>query len=177
MHAVGILQRRGASPAIGLMGRGVAVATEWKPCGAAALYAAYGDQQQRRPFSTDGPFRHIKPKFVERKKHFNEVLILGDRRKLLDTAQDVLNDTGREFPRAFWEILAKRCIQILHLFDALELARPRYLWKHRILSAAAARPAPRCCERGPCRSAIATVASVQAEFAARCPPKAWQTSR
>jgi len=122
MHAVGILQRRGASPAIGLMGRGVAVATEWKPCGAAALYAAYGDQQQRRPFSTDGPFRHIKPKFVERKKHFNEVLILGDRRKLLDTAQDVLNDTGREFPRAFWEILAKRCIQILHLFDALELA-------------------------------------------------------
>eukprot|EP00419_Tripos_fusus_P004365 CAMPEP_0172688144 /NCGR_PEP_ID=MMETSP1074-20121228/22218_1 /TAXON_ID=2916 /ORGANISM="Ceratium fusus, Strain PA161109" /LENGTH=320 /DNA_ID=CAMNT_0013507741 /DNA_START=36 /DNA_END=995 /DNA_ORIENTATION=- len=122
MRVAGVLQRHGASSSGGLLGRGVAAALEWKQCGASELCGACGGQQQRRPFSTDGPFRYIKPKFVERKKHFNEVLIFGDRRKLLDTAQDVLNDRGREFPRAFWEILAKRCIQSLHLFNALELA-------------------------------------------------------
>lgn len=77
----------------------------------------------RRAFgTTDGPFRHIKPKFVERKKHYNELLIMGDRRKLLETAQDVLHEPQKQFPTAFWEVLAKRCIQSIHLFEPLELA-------------------------------------------------------
>lgn len=86
--------------------------------GAAVLPA-----QGRRSFgTTDGPFRYIKPRFVEKKKHWNELLILGDRRKLLETAQDVLNEPNTEFPLPFWEILAKRCIQSMHLFEPLELA-------------------------------------------------------
>lgn len=47
---------------------------------------------------------------------------MGDRRKLLETAQDVLNEPHKDFPKAFWEIFGKRCIQTVHLFDALELA-------------------------------------------------------
>mmetsp|Transcript_16312 Transcript_16312/g.21948 ORF Transcript_16312/g.21948 Transcript_16312/m.21948 type:complete len:286 (+) Transcript_16312:89-946(+) len=76
----------------------------------------------KRAFGTDGPFRHIKPSFVERKKHYNELLIFGDRRKLLETAQDVLSNPYQKLPRPFWEILAKRCIQSAHLLEPLELA-------------------------------------------------------
>ncbi|CAK0885157.1 unnamed protein product [Prorocentrum cordatum] len=72
--------------------------------------------------TTDGPFRHLKPRFTEKKKHFNEVLVLADRVKLLETAQDVLNEPERQFPRPFWEVMAKRCIQSMHLFRPLELA-------------------------------------------------------
>mmetsp|Transcript_28468 Transcript_28468/g.78438 ORF Transcript_28468/g.78438 Transcript_28468/m.78438 type:complete len:306 (+) Transcript_28468:73-990(+) len=77
---------------------------------------------QRRSIGTDGPYRHLKPRFVERKKHFNEVLVTGDRRKLLETAQDVLNDRGLEFYRPFWEVFAKRCIRSMALFTPLEVA-------------------------------------------------------
>eukprot|EP00931_Biecheleriopsis_adriatica_P122483 TRINITY_DN97473_c0_g1_i1.p1 TRINITY_DN97473_c0_g1~~TRINITY_DN97473_c0_g1_i1.p1 ORF type:complete len:314 (+),score=77.46 TRINITY_DN97473_c0_g1_i1:61-942(+) len=78
----------------------------------------------RRCFgSTEGPFLYLKGnKFKDRKKHFNEVLIMADRRKLLETAQDIIDDPHRKFPKAFWEILAKRCIQSMHLLEPLELS-------------------------------------------------------
>lgn len=73
--------------------------------------------------TTDGPFRHMKPNFVERKKHFNEVLVMADRRKLLETAQELLaDDSGKKYPRGFWEVLSKRCIQSMHLFNPMETA-------------------------------------------------------
>lgn len=78
---------------------------------------------QRRDFSkTDGPFRHIRPSFTERKKHYNEVLVMADVRKLLETLQDVLQEPHKTFPVQFWEVLAKRCIQSMHLLKPMELA-------------------------------------------------------
>lgn len=72
--------------------------------------------------STDGPFRALKPNFVDRKKHYNELLIFADRRKVMETAQEVLGAPGKEFPFAFWEVWAKRCNQSVHLLNPLELA-------------------------------------------------------
>lgn len=96
------------------------------PCldraGAQLLARRFGRGGSGGGGTTDGPFRHLKPRFTERKKHFNEVLVLADRVKLLETAQDVLNEPDRQFPRPFWEVMAKRCIQSMHLFQPLELA-------------------------------------------------------
>eukprot|EP00928_Gymnodinium_smaydae_P085972 TRINITY_DN6972_c0_g1_i1.p1 TRINITY_DN6972_c0_g1~~TRINITY_DN6972_c0_g1_i1.p1 ORF type:complete len:354 (+),score=72.18 TRINITY_DN6972_c0_g1_i1:128-1063(+) len=80
--------------------------------------------QQRCFGTTDGPFRHLKPRFTERKKHYNEVLVMADRRKLLETAQDLLAEVPGEVPkpRAFWEVLSKRCVQSMHLLAPLEVA-------------------------------------------------------
>lgn len=64
----------------------------------------------------------MKPKFVDRKKHFNEVLVMGDRRKLLETAQDMISEAGRVFPKPFLEVFSKRCIRSMHLFSACEMA-------------------------------------------------------
>lgn len=82
--------------------------------------------ETKRAFgSTEGPFLGRKPgswDLKEKKKHFNEVLIMADRRKLLETVQDLLDEPGQQRPKAFWEILAKRCQQTLHLLNMLELA-------------------------------------------------------
>lgn len=81
--------------------------------------------QETRAFgTTDGPFRHIAPKgrFVDRKKHYGQVLVMADVRMILETAEDALRQPGKEFPLPFWEVLAKRCIQSMHLFKPLELA-------------------------------------------------------
>eukprot|EP00930_Biecheleria_cincta_P003541 TRINITY_DN104480_c0_g1_i1.p1 TRINITY_DN104480_c0_g1~~TRINITY_DN104480_c0_g1_i1.p1 ORF type:complete len:345 (+),score=101.71 TRINITY_DN104480_c0_g1_i1:52-1086(+) len=82
--------------------------------------------ETKRAFgSTEGPFLGRKPDswdLKDKKKHFNEVLIMADRRKLLETVQDLLDEIGQERPKAFWEILAKRCQQSLHLLNVLELA-------------------------------------------------------
>lgn len=79
--------------------------------------------------TTDGPFRHLRPKFVikAKKKLYADVLVYGDRRKLLDTAQDVLHsenppDVDSVYPLAFWKTFAWRAIQSMHLFSPLELA-------------------------------------------------------
>jgi len=47
---------------------------------------------------------------------------MADIRKLLETAQEVLSQPSREFPKPFWEVLAKRCIQSMHLLKPMELA-------------------------------------------------------
>jgi len=103
----------------------------------AALWMALGQCQRLRPLvssagrlggqcrfgSTEGPWLYRKPKEVfNRKKHFNEVLIMADRRKLLETLQDVLDKPQGNYPKAFWEILAKRCIKSIHLLNPLELS-------------------------------------------------------
>eukprot|EP00927_Polykrikos_kofoidii_P033460 TRINITY_DN2828_c0_g1_i1.p1 TRINITY_DN2828_c0_g1~~TRINITY_DN2828_c0_g1_i1.p1 ORF type:complete len:365 (-),score=72.94 TRINITY_DN2828_c0_g1_i1:38-1132(-) len=81
-----------------------------------------------RSFSTtDGPFKYYKGKTdtfkKNRKKHYNEVLVFADRRKLLEVAQDLLNGALRdEVKPAFWEIYAKRCIKSMHLLTPLEIA-------------------------------------------------------
>lgn len=75
-----------------------------------------------RTITTDSPFKHMRPKVVERKRHYNETLVMGDVRKLIETAQEVLSQQSKTFPRAFWEIFARRCIQSMHLFNPLELA-------------------------------------------------------
>eukprot|EP00933_Yihiella_yeosuensis_P069032 TRINITY_DN7513_c1_g5_i1.p1 TRINITY_DN7513_c1_g5~~TRINITY_DN7513_c1_g5_i1.p1 ORF type:complete len:323 (-),score=59.75 TRINITY_DN7513_c1_g5_i1:363-1331(-) len=77
----------------------------------------------RRNFgSTDGPFLLKKPKFKDKKKHYGEVLVMADRRKLLETIQDVIDSPSTRYPDAFWQILAKRSIQSAHLLRPLELA-------------------------------------------------------
>lgn len=82
--------------------------------------------ETKRAFgSTEGPFLGRKPgswDLKEKKKHFNEVLVMADRRKLLETVQDLLDEPGQTRPKAFWEILAKRCQQTFHLLNMLELA-------------------------------------------------------
>jgi len=82
--------------------------------------------ETKRAFgSTEGPFLGKKPgswDLKDKKKHFNEVLIMADRRKLLETVQELLDEPGPERPKAFWEILARRCQQSLHLLNMLELA-------------------------------------------------------
>lgn len=75
-----------------------------------------------RSITSDGPFRYIKPNFVTRKKHYNEVLVMADRRKLLETAQEVVDVPGTKLSRAFWEVFGKRCVKSMHLFQPLELA-------------------------------------------------------
>lgn len=47
---------------------------------------------------------------------------MADVRKILETLQDVLDEPSKQFPPAFWEVLAKRCIQSIRLFKPLELA-------------------------------------------------------
>lgn len=47
---------------------------------------------------------------------------MADRRKLLETLQDVIDSRRREFPAAFWEILSKRCLKSMHLLEPLELS-------------------------------------------------------
>jgi len=59
---------------------------------------------------------------VEKKKHYSEVLVMANRRKLLETAQDLLNEVDRQFPRPFWEVFSKRCIRSMHLLEPLEVA-------------------------------------------------------
>lgn len=63
---------------------------------------------QLRHASTEGPFlyRYKAKRITWKKRHYNEVLIMADRRKLLETLQDVIE--GGEWPTAFWEVLAKR---------------------------------------------------------------------
>eukprot|EP00747_Dinoflagellata_sp_TGD_P185973 gnl/TRDRNA2_/TRDRNA2_42776_c0_seq1.p1 gnl/TRDRNA2_/TRDRNA2_42776_c0~~gnl/TRDRNA2_/TRDRNA2_42776_c0_seq1.p1 ORF type:complete len:312 (+),score=44.80 gnl/TRDRNA2_/TRDRNA2_42776_c0_seq1:32-937(+) len=86
-------------------------------------HAVVGVLTSPRAFSTtDGPFRHMRPKFVDRKKHYGQVLVMADRRKLLETAQDVLNEPAKKLPLSFWEVFSRRCIQSMHLFEPLELA-------------------------------------------------------
>jgi len=74
--------------------------------------------------TTDGPWRHIKPKPLvkEKKKHYGEVLTMASVRKLVETAQDAVNAPSTVYPLAFWEVMAKRCIQSMHLLNPLELA-------------------------------------------------------
>jgi len=40
----------------------------------------------------------------------------------MDTAQEAICEPDKEYPTAFWSILARRCIKSMHLFDAFELA-------------------------------------------------------
>lgn len=75
-----------------------------------------------RAFANDSPWRWMKPKITHRKRHYNEVLVMADVRKLLDTAQKALGEETGAFPKAFWEIFAKRTIRTMHLFKPLELA-------------------------------------------------------
>eukprot|EP00929_Paragymnodinium_shiwhaense_P086965 TRINITY_DN47314_c2_g2_i2.p1 TRINITY_DN47314_c2_g2~~TRINITY_DN47314_c2_g2_i2.p1 ORF type:complete len:349 (-),score=90.51 TRINITY_DN47314_c2_g2_i2:65-1066(-) len=83
---------------------------------------------QRRSFgTTDGPFKHIRPKFFKgkglpRKKHYGQKLFAADRRKLLEEAQDLLREAGIERPRPFWEVYAKRSVESMHLLEPLEIA-------------------------------------------------------
>jgi len=80
----------------------------------------------RRTFATsDGPFRHMKVKFTDRnrKKNYNEVLVTGDVKKLVDTAQDMLQEHGSKVvPDPVWKQYAKRCVASMHLLKPLELA-------------------------------------------------------
>lgn len=76
----------------------------------------------RAGVSTDGPWRNLRPKITEKKKHYGRVLVTGDRRKILETAQDVLNEPGKHYGGRFWEVMSKRSIQSMHLFQPLELA-------------------------------------------------------
>ncbi|CAK9064376.1 Erythronolide synthase, partial [Durusdinium trenchii] len=80
--------------------------------------------RQMRHASTEGPFlyRYKAKRITWRKRHYNEVLIMADRRKLLETLQDIIDFRGKEFPTAFWEVLAKRCLKSMHLFEPLELS-------------------------------------------------------
>jgi hypothetical protein len=75
-----------------------------------------------RCISTDGPWKWQRPRFVEKKKHYGQVLVTADRRKLLETVQDVLNEPNLHYGGRFWEVMSKRCIRCMHLFKPLELA-------------------------------------------------------
>lgn len=105
-------------PVVATQGRG--------PSSAPALaFVAIG---WKRSFATtDGPFKYFygnTDRFTKgRKKHYNEVLVSADRRKLLEVAQDLLSEPPRrELKPAFWEILSKRCLKSMHLFAPLETA-------------------------------------------------------
>mmetsp|Transcript_17695 Transcript_17695/g.28752 ORF Transcript_17695/g.28752 Transcript_17695/m.28752 type:complete len:303 (+) Transcript_17695:64-972(+) len=76
----------------------------------------------RAGVSTDGPWRHLRPNIVEKKKHYGRVLVTADRRKILETAQDVLNEPDKHYGGRFWEVMSKRSIRSMHLFQPLELA-------------------------------------------------------
>merc|ERR1719421_2597724 len=96
---------------------------------AAPAYVAFSRQKwplcllnASRTFASDSPWRWIKPKFTDRKRHYNEVLVFADVRKLLETAQKAIATESGGFPKAFWQIFAKRCIRSMHLFKPLELA-------------------------------------------------------
>eukprot|EP00434_Breviolum_minutum_P001499 symbB.v1.2.001322.t1/scaffold57.1/size370615/31 len=79
--------------------------------------------RQLRYASTEGPFLRYKAKNITwKKRHYNEVLIMADRRKLLEALQDVIESPGRKYPRAFWEILSKRCLKSMHLLEPVELS-------------------------------------------------------
>ncbi|CAE7186698.1 eryA [Symbiodinium pilosum] len=74
--------------------------------------------------TTETPFLYrFKAKRLKwKKRHYNEVLIMADRRKLLETLQEVIDAPGKQFPKPFWEVLSKRCIKSMHLLEPLELA-------------------------------------------------------
>ncbi|CAE7807043.1 eryA [Symbiodinium sp. CCMP2456] len=74
--------------------------------------------------TTDGPFLYrFKAKRLKwKKRHYNEVLVMADRRKLLETLQEVIDTPSKDFPKAFWEVLSKRCLKSLHLLEPMELA-------------------------------------------------------
>lgn len=74
--------------------------------------------------TTDGPFLYrFKAKRLKwKKRHYNEVLVMADRRKLLETLQEVIDTPSKDFPKAFWEVLSKRCLKSLHLLEPTELA-------------------------------------------------------
>jgi len=76
----------------------------------------------RAGVSTDGPWRHLRPNITEKKKHYGRVLVTADRRKILESAQDVLNEPGKHYGGRFWEVMSKRSIRSMHLFQPLELA-------------------------------------------------------
>lgn len=76
--------------------------------------------------TTDGPFKHLKPKFTEHRAHYQDTLIFGDVRKLMRTSEEVLAaksvDQQTRFPQSFWEIFPKRAVKSMHLFSPGEMA-------------------------------------------------------
>lgn len=121
MAAAAAASRRG----IGSAGtRAAVVAFGGQECGGARLRLALQGvaATQVRCNTTDSPFRHIKGNFVMRKRHYNETVVMGDVRKLMETAQEMLMQQSKEFPRAFWEVFAKRCLQSMHMLNATEMA-------------------------------------------------------
>eukprot|EP00439_Symbiodinium_sp_Y106_P075354 s988_g14.t3 len=82
------------------------------------------DRMDRTFATTDGPFLYrFKAKRLKwKKRHYNEVLVMADRRKLLETLQEVIDTPSKDFPKAFWEVLSKRCLKSLHLLEPMELA-------------------------------------------------------
>eukprot|EP00397_Hematodinium_sp_SG-2012_P064894 GEMP01092812.1.p1 GENE.GEMP01092812.1~~GEMP01092812.1.p1 ORF type:complete len:291 (+),score=54.53 GEMP01092812.1:45-875(+) len=75
-----------------------------------------------RSFSTtDGPFKYLKPRFVDRKRRYEDVLITGSVKTLLRAVESCIADPSKQRSKAFWEILTKRCIKSVSLMNYLEL--------------------------------------------------------
>ncbi|CAE7453936.1 eryA [Symbiodinium natans] len=93
---------------------------------AMALQGGRAEEEVRKGTfaSTEGPFlyRFKAKRLTWKKRHYNEVLVMADRRKLMETLQEVIDSPDKEFPRPFWEVLSKRCIKSMHLLEPLELA-------------------------------------------------------
>eukprot|EP00392_Amoebophrya_sp_AT5.2_P019412 g20232.t1 len=51
---------------------------------------------QRRPITTDGPFRHKRPRFVAKRKHYDRVLVFADVSTLLKTANNVVRNAKQQ---------------------------------------------------------------------------------
>jgi len=81
-----------------------------------------GSALSMRTFSTtDGPFRHIKPRFVDRKRRYESVLVTASVKTLMQAAESCIIDPMKQRSTGFWEILVKRSIASIPLMNQLEL--------------------------------------------------------
>jgi len=84
--------------------------------------SSLGSTLSVRSFSTtDGPFRHIKPRFVDRKRRYESVLVTASVKTLMQAAESCISDPLKKRSTGFWEILVKRSIASIPLMNQLEL--------------------------------------------------------